>query len=165
MRPALLGVDIGGVLIDRVAKGADTSFFADNFLETPEVAGAFDALKLLGTGAFGARIYLVSKCGPRIEGRTRLWLEHKGFHSITGVPPERVHFCRERKDKAPICAQLGVTHFVDDRLDVLDFLETVDRKYLFQPRPGDLARAATAPVIVATGWEDVLADLAMHPPA
>lgn len=164
MRPAILGVDIGGVLIDRVADGSDTSFFSDNFLETPEVPGSFEALRVLGAGVFGSRIHLVSKCGPKIEARTRQWLDHTDFHVRAGVPPEHVHFCRERKHKASICARLGVTHFVDDRLDVLEYLETVGRKYLFQPRPADLARAANSNVSVAPNWNDVLADLARHPP-
>lgn len=65
-----LGVDVGGVIVDRVAEGTDTSFFADRHLETPAVAGAFDGLRLL-TSHFEGRVYLISKAGPKIAGKTR----------------------------------------------------------------------------------------------
>jgi hypothetical protein len=43
----VLGVDIGGVIVDRVAENSDTSFFGDRPMETPAVEGAFDALAQL----------------------------------------------------------------------------------------------------------------------
>jgi hypothetical protein len=53
----MLGVDVGGVIVDRIrADGSDTSFFSDRFLETPAVAGAFDTLARLGRERFGQRI-------------------------------------------------------------------------------------------------------------
>ncbi len=46
--------------------------------------------------------------------------------------------CRERPEKAAVCARLGITHFVDDRLDVLTPMRgTVPHLYLFgAPRAG-----------------------------
>lgn len=157
----VLGVDIGGVLICRAAAGGDTSFFSQGYLETPMVADSFATLARLREGRFGAAIHLVSKCGPGVEAKTRRWLAHHHFAGITGVPETHWHFCRERPDKAPICAKLGVTHFVDDRLDVLDCLTTVGRRYLFQPRDDDRARAGreNAAVTLVDCWADIARDL------
>jgi hypothetical protein len=139
MNNDVLGVDVGGVLIDRIrADGSDTSFFSDRFLETPAVAGAFATLVRLSQERFGDRIHIVSKCGPRTEAKTKLWLAHHRLHELIGLEPERVHFCRERRDKGPICKRLGVTHFVDDRLDVLGHLATVPHRFLFGPQEGGL---------------------------
>jgi hypothetical protein len=33
-----------------------------------------------------------------------------------------VLFCRQRHEKAAICRELGLTHFIDDRLEVLSHL-------------------------------------------
>src|SRR3954469_24673945 len=118
-RPAL-GVDVGGVLIDRVAEGSDTSFFGDRPLETPAVPGAVEALSALTAGTFASRVFLISKAGPRISERTRAWLEHTGFFAATGIAPTHLHFVRNRGDKEPVCRRLGITHFVDDRLSVLN---------------------------------------------
>ena len=153
----LLGVDVGGVLIDRVrADGADTSFFSDRFLETPAVAGAFETLARLSQDRFGQRLCIISKCGPRIEAKTRLWLARHKLLDTLGLDDRALHFCRERKDKAPICKRLGVTHFIDDRMDVLVHLNTVPHRYLFGPQRGGVDSRGALRVET---WADVAAAL------
>ncbi|MEV7330303.1 hypothetical protein [Micromonospora sp. NPDC093244] len=53
-----------------------------------------------------------------------------------------VHFCRTRPDKAPIARRLGLTHVVDDKLEVLGYLDSVPHRYLFRPRPAEVAANA-----------------------
>jgi len=84
-------------------------------------------------------VHLVSKCGEQTEARTRHWLAHHDFHARTGVRPEHVHFCRTRPAKAPIAADLGLTHFVDDKLEVLSYLTSVEHRFLFRPRAEEVA--------------------------
>ncbi|MBI1400913.1 hypothetical protein [Hyphomonas sp.] len=158
----VLGVDFGGVISDRVADNSDTSFFADRFLETPMVDGAFDALLRLSAGPFEGRVHIISKAGPKIQERTRLWMSYHQFTDRTGIPETNVHFCRERPDKAPICKRLAVTHFVDDRVDVLSYLEMVPVKLLFRARIDD-ARSDPAPlpsgIACVIGWAEAEAAL------
>lgn len=157
MNSELLGVDVGGVLVDRIrADGSDTSFFSDRFLETPAVAGAFDTLARLGRERFGQRICIVSKCGPRTQEKTRLWLEKHKLLDALGLDARALHFCRERRDKAPICKRLGVTHFIDDRMDVLVHLRSVPHRFLFGPQGGG---ANWAGAIRAETWADIAAAL------
>lgn len=129
--PPVLGVDIGGVLIQRAAEDSDTSFFGQHPMQTPAVDGSFDALATLAAGVFAYRVHLISKAGPSTIERTQAWLHHTGFYAATGVAPAQVHFVRHRADKEPICRKLGVTHFVDDRLSVLSHLTSVPHRYLF----------------------------------
>ena len=153
-----LGVDVGGVIIDRVNDKTDTSFFGDNYLRTTAVPGAFEGLARLNAARFPGRIYLVSKCGPRIEARTRAWLAHHRFHAITGIPEAHLRFCRRRPDKAPICAALGISHFVDDRLEVLTYLTGVPQRYLFHPVESEVALypGARAAVTRVETWAQLL---------
>ncbi|WP_051799794.1 hypothetical protein [Catenuloplanes japonicus] len=123
-------MDVGGVLVVLAGDDVDTSFFGVRPLETPAMPGAFARLAALTAGRFRGRVHLVSKAGPKVERNTRDWLHHHGFFARTGVPPENVHFVRERRDKAAVCATYGITHFVDDRADVLACLETVPHRYL-----------------------------------
>ncbi len=45
---------------------------------------------------------------------------------------EHVRFCRERPQKLPICAELGITHFIDDHMEIMDVLRPiVPHLYLF----------------------------------
>jgi hypothetical protein len=155
-----LGVDIGGVIITHDDDVEDTSFFGESFLRTPPVPDAFESLAALVRDRFGDRVHLVSKCGEETEVRTRRWLAHHDFYAVTGIAADRVHFCRERADKAPIAARLGLTHFVDDRLEVLSFLTTVANRFLFRPTQaeveahwghlGSVKRVESWPELVAT---------------
>jgi hypothetical protein len=135
-----LGVDIGRVIIDGSAHpdGGDTAFFTGDtaqMLRTPAVAGVFAVLPRL-VARFGGRVWLVSKCGDRVQRRTLHWLQHHDFAARTGIPAEHVRFCRRRPDKAIHCAELGITHFVDDKLDVHAALrDLVPHRYLFGPQP------------------------------
>lgn len=137
-RLPVLGVDIGGVIVDRVAEDSpDTSFFGLRPLDTPAVDGAIEALSQLVREPFEWRAYLVSKARRTTAATTRKWLEHIGFFERTEIPRQNLYFVTNRFDKAPTCERLGITHFVDDRLDVLNVLTTVHHRYLFTGGLGD----------------------------
>ena len=129
-----LGIDIGRVLISPGQGSNDTAFFQGSIeraLETPPYPHMFEVLPQL-VDRFRGQAWLVSKCGPRVEERTRRWLDHHRFWERTGIPADNVRFCRDRPGKAPICRDLGLTHFIDDRLDVLEYLRgTVAHLFLF----------------------------------
>lgn len=133
-----LGVDIGRVIIggETVPGSNDTQFFSGDtarMLATPAVPGAFDALARL-VPRF-EQVWLVSKCGERVQRRSRQWLDHHDFAARTGIPRDNIRFCRKRADKAGHCAELGITHFVDDKLDVHQALDgIVAHRYLFGPQ-------------------------------
>jgi hypothetical protein len=158
----VLGVDVGGVIVTLAEDGADTSFFGNRPLETPAVDGVFDALTVLAREPFEGRIHIVSKAGPKVALTTRDWLVHHRFYERTGIPAGQVHFVRERRDKAPVCERLGVTHFVDDRLDVLVHLTTVPHRYLFVGGRAEPEPRAVLPgwVTMAETWSGLLAELA-----
>ena len=133
-----LGIDVGRVLISPGDESSpDTSFIggsAEDALRTPAYEGMFEILPAI-VEHFGGRVWIVSKCGAKVRARTLDWFAHHLFFERTGIDPANVHFCRERPQKAGICADLGITHFVDDRLDVLDPMRgVVPWRYLFGPQ-------------------------------
>lgn len=152
---ARIGIDIGRVIIGPVVDGnADTSFLGSSLEEamlTPPADGAFEAIAEL-CGQFEG-VWLVSKCGPSIQEKTMAWLRHHRFSARTGVPERNVRFCRKRPEKAIHARKLSLTHFIDDRLDVLTHLrEIVPHLYLF----GEQERPAPDWVIPVLTWPDVL---------
>jgi hypothetical protein len=150
-REPRLGVDIGRVII--AGDGPDTSFIGgtdEDALRAPAVPGALDALARL-QARFGGRVWLVSKCGERVEAKTRAWLAHHRFFETTGVLRDHLHFCRKRPEKAPICKRLGITCFVDDRQDVLVHMEGIVPTRLLFGAESSL-HAAITPV---AGWPQV----------
>ena len=159
--PAHLGVDIGRVIIAPVdpVSGADTEFLGGDearALMTPPSPGAFEVLGELNA-RFGGAVWLVSKAGPRVQALTRRWLDRWRFFALTGIRPGNLYFCRERHEKAEHARRLGLTHFIDDRRDVLAPMRgLVPYRYLFGvqrgPAPPDLRHVLT--------WADVRAALA-----
>lgn len=134
-----LGVDIGRVLIDGSShpNGGDTAFFNGDeatMLATPEMHGAIDAMAQL-VSAFDGHVWLVSKCGPRVQGRTERWLVAHNFYGRTGIEPGNLRFCRRRPEKRNHCAELRLTHFVDDHPEVHQAIrDVVPYQFFFGPQ-------------------------------
>jgi hypothetical protein len=157
-----IGLDIGRVIIAPVGPDGrtDTSFLGGTdaaAMRTPPSEGAFEVIREL-VEAHEGRVWLVSKCGPRIQARTRDWLRFQGFYRTTGMDPSHLRFCRKRPQKQIHARQLGLTHFVDDRLDVLRHLpEVTPNLYLFGvQKPGTAAPEWVTPV---ADWAAVRAAL------
>jgi hypothetical protein len=146
-----LGIDIGRVLIapDAPDGRADTSFIGGSLqdaLATPPYDGMFDAVPRL-VAHFEGRVWLVSKAGPRMQEKTRHWLRHHAFFERTGIPAGNLRFCLERPQKAQHCRELGITHFIDDRADVLGHLEgVVAHRFLFGSQRKPVTLAGLVPI-------------------
>ncbi len=138
-----IGLDIGRVIVDPAsphgreqgrAAPAGRSLLTGSdqqALRSPASPAALEVIRRL-VEHYDGNVWLVSKCGPRIESRTRRWLEFQGFYNATGVSRDHLRFCRKRRHKRGHCAELGITHFVDDRVDVLRHLRgLVPNLYLF----------------------------------
>jgi len=153
-----LGIDIGRVIITpESGDRRDTSFIGgsmDDALRTQPYDGMFDAVTAL-TEQFERQVWLVSKCGPRVQEKSRRWLRHHRFFERTGIPRQNLRFCLQRPQKADHCRELGITHFIDDRADVLGYLAgIVGHRYLFGPqRPN---RPSPSGLTACISWEQTL---------
>src|SRR4051794_17614370 len=110
-----LGIDVGRVLISPGDDSApDTSFIGgtlEDALRTPPYPGMFEVVPRL-VERFERRVWIISKCGPRVQEKTRKWLQHYGFFERTGIDEGNLRFCLRRPDKALHCAEIGITHFI-----------------------------------------------------
>jgi hypothetical protein len=117
--------------------GPDSSFLSgteDAAMAIPPMPEAVESIASIVRAA-ESRVWLVSKCGPRIQARTRLWLKRWRFFEGTGLPAENLRFCLKRPEKADHARALSLTHFIDDRLDVIDALRgVVANLILFGPQ-------------------------------
>ena len=53
------------------------------------------------------------------------WLQSVDFFSRTGLHKDPLRFCLQREDKASICRELEITHFIDDRVHLMQILRGV----------------------------------------
>ena len=157
-KSGILGVDIGGVIIDKANDNTDTSFFGKNYPDTTATLGVFDALRRLKAERY-KDVFLVSKCGPNTQEKTIRWLAYHDFYELIGIGSDHVRFCRKRNEKAPVCLELGITDFVDDRLEVLSYFGPgVTTRYLFQSNPKEVQRfeAHLGGVIRVESWDEIV---------
>lgn len=141
----ILGLDFGGVITDRANDNTDNSFLGDNYLRTSAVSGALESIAAL-VPRFHA-VYIVSTAGKNTERKTREWMEYHDFYQKTGIIPENVRFCRYRQAKARICRELDVTHFVDDHMRVLWYLDSVPNLYLLNADQKDKEMLSQTPQV------------------
>lgn len=123
-----LGIDIGNVI-----RPEGELFLNKDYLDILPIDGAFEAIGGLVEMFGPAEVFLVSSCLNEVERRTMKWFKHLRFFKQTGVRWSHARFCRGRFQKAPICEELRISHFIDDRIGVLRMLTTVDHLYLFSP--------------------------------
>jgi hypothetical protein len=105
----------------------------EDHLATPGEPHCFESIKKLVETLGSENVFIVSKCGKGFRDKTLSWLENKGFYKFTGnchhylcncegFKSQNLFFCEERAQKRPICEDLKITHFIDDRIDVLKHL-------------------------------------------
>jgi hypothetical protein len=159
-----LGIDIGRVIIAPGETRGDTSFLNgtdEEAMRTPPNKDSIEVISQL-VKHFNGKVWLVSKAGQKVSMRTRQWLRTWNFFGQTKVPQENLYFCKERADKRGICERLRITHFIDDRLDVLTHMRgLVSSLYLFGPQPQRPAIEWAQPVLT---WQAVVEKFSLQLP-
>lgn len=130
-----IGIDIGNVII---GGGGEDTFFTDNYLDTPEMEGAWGSIRALQYADH--ELHIISKCGRNTEAKSVHWLEANCFFTI--IQEHRTHFVRKRELKAPMAQALELKVFIDDREDIIESLQGV-----------------VAHPILFTSWEQTNAEL------
>jgi hypothetical protein len=145
-----IGIDLGGVIIKR-EKNADAQF--------PAVPGAFMSIKRLRE-AFGENIIIISAVGQsEVAYNISMWLGSQNFFEETGLFSRQIYFCLKREEKVKICKRFGITHFIDDRMEILSSLiGIVPNLYLFSPDPAEIKPYAKniRHVHQISNWTEVL---------
>ncbi len=157
-----LGVDIGNVIINhRLSDPDDKTLHEERYSTIPASKGVFEAMKKLNA-FFDGQVYLISKCTPWAQEKILAWLSDNDFHNKTGVDSKNIHFVRERHEKDAICQKLGITHFIDDRLEVLShMIKSTPNLFLFQPDKAEIEefKQFLPNVTVVTDWEQILSKI------
>lgn len=128
-----IGIDIGNVII---GGGGEDTFFTDEYLDTPEVEGAYQSIEDIvygkektiipdpdgGLGSYKIEnvIHFISKCGRTVERKSMEWLYQNKYYYL--IENHDIHFVRKRHLKAPMAQALELQVFIDDREDVLEHM-------------------------------------------
>lgn len=156
--PDILGLDIGGTIVD---DGYDRQLEIPKFVDLPPHHGAIAAIMRLRE-RFGRRLFIVSRINKVKDAVEALqWFDRHRFFRLTGLAMNNIHFCWKRHEKAAICQRLKITHFVDNRHDVLHHMEgVVPVRILFGPRnPGYEVKYPNWGGRYAQSWDEIAAFL------
>lgn len=158
----IVGTDLGGSIIDKAGENSRETFLGPQYLMTSEVPAVFVTLRAMVEKTRGkdgkCNVYVISACETSLRKKAEWWLEHRQFSQQTGIPPENILFCDSRRAKAAMAAKLGITHFVDDRIEVLSQMPADMEKFLFRPDPTETGAFPTLipKVRLAESWQDIL---------
>ena len=115
-------------------------------------------IRRLADQVFHGRVFIVSKVNPEQERKVRKALDDHNILEAIGISLERVIFCANRSNKAPICREKGITHMIDDRPEVIVGMpEVVTTKILMDPDFDDLLLHfyRICPVTLVRNWLDI----------
>lgn len=136
----ILGIDLGRTIVRKI-KGVPVVY-----------EGAFEVIRKLSEQS--QAVFVISKVNEEQEVRSRAWLKEVDFSTVTGICLSKVHYCRTRPEKGPICKKLGITHFIDDRAEVMYHLPKRVNKYLFQPDVEEMKKFPTNSKVVQS-WKEI----------
>ena len=160
--PRALGVDIGNVIINhRLSDPNDKTLHEERYSTIPSTEGVFGALNKLNV-IFDGNVYLISKCTEWAEKKILAWLDDNGFYPKTGINSKNIFFVRERHEKDAVCRKLGITHFVDDRLEVLSHMvESTPNLFLYQPDKDEVNEFEEflPKVTIVNSWKEITDNL------
>jgi NTP pyrophosphatase (non-canonical NTP hydrolase) len=137
-----LGLDFGNVI---KAKGQDKP-----------VEGVLRVLPRL-CQVFGPEIHIISKVDNDVQSGNVIRFVQQYLSEWVAT----CQFCYEREQKAGITKRLGITHMVDDRTEVLHYMEgIVPHRYAFNPTAGQIASfPPSKDVVIVTSWDELMAHL------
>jgi ADP-ribose pyrophosphatase YjhB (NUDIX family) len=151
----VLGLDFGGTL------------FTETGIREP-MPGAFESVREIAA-KFEGRAHIVSRINhDSAQPKILKHLENHRFWEATGIRPGSIRFCHKREEKAPICQELGITHFVDNRVEVLSHMADVPWKYAYSPTNEEMAKMTALvgqEIKVKATWKEITEDILAIPHA
>ena len=100
------------------------------------VPDAFESLQAIVQSGHFENVYIVSRASLIGRAYFLLRLRRLDFWEKTGVSRKNIYFCRKDSQKITICKKLGITDFIDDRLPVLEHMESLGRDLHSAPNEG-----------------------------
>lgn len=141
--PFIIGIDLGNTIVRSQHGHGSTQAFPDSLRTIRKMVQAFN------------KVVIVSRVNPAQEIRARQWIKDSQFEANTGIPIEDVHFCENRSDKGRICKSIGVTHFIDDRPEVMHSMPPGVRKILYGPSLEDQRKHSIEGMEIVQSWKEV----------
>ncbi len=129
-----LCVDMGNVIIDHLGFGTTEQFVNEgNYCEIPPVKDVLFFLAKLNAERFKNNVYVIYNATGVADSKIDSWLDCNDFCEITKIERNRIIRSKGGRNKTGFCIEKGISHFIDDRLEVLSYLfNVVPNLFLFR---------------------------------
>ena len=154
----ILGVDLGNVIIDHFAFGTTRKFLiSGDYCKIKPVENSIECIKDLARISFD-KVIIIYNATDFAYSKIQNWLSH--WDLTEDINNSSIQIVRSSlgRDKSFDCKRLNVTHFVDDRLEViLKLRNEVKNLYLFRPQDQEVMNNKTQEVFweKANCWVDL----------
>ena len=137
-----IGLDIGNTIVS--STGGERIIFPY----------AFEVIRELTKSN---EVYLISRVNSEQRERSLKWLADTNFFNATGVAPNNLFYCFERRDKAIFVKALGIDVMVDDRPSVMSEMDDRVFKILFRPLKKDVLdlKKPLFNSVIVEEWNDI----------
>lgn len=122
----VIGIDFGKTITYKLVDGERTTY--------PHALRVIHRL----VQAPHTKVVIISKVDDEQMKRALKWIEVNDFYNNTGLVRSDIFFCKERYEKSNIAREIGVTHHIDDRPEVMAHMDPGVHKYLFNPIATDV---------------------------
>ena len=136
-----IGLDLGNTIVDRSNNNVPFEY-------------AFETIKWFKDEVFDD-VFIVSRVNSEQRERSLKWLSDHCFYDLTGVPESNVYYCFDRRDKAVFVKGLGISVFIDDRIDVLTAMSDDVIKILYSNDENSIKLANNYGIYVCKNWKEV----------
>jgi len=146
-----VGMDIGGVIRSKYSESKPVK----EYLATSPLKNAIEVIKNIIELCGAENTFIISKCPMYAEKVIMTWLDDQNVFTDIGFIRSNVHFCRERTDKAKIAKQLGLTYFIDDRVEVLDAMRDIVSYRILFTGGGNHEKSDDKTIISIDSWDSI----------
>lgn len=102
-------------------------------VKMPEKIPFDNCFDILAYWAKYHEIFIISRVNSDQKERSLKWLKDFNFFELTGIKKDNLYYCFDRRDKSLFVKALNIELFIDDRPEVLSFMDKNVRKILFNP--------------------------------
>jgi len=120
-----IGIDLGWTIKGVRSDGHSDRIAPDSFRVISELVKR------------GDNVFIISKVTSEQKFRAEKWLTDVDFFNKTGVNPQNLYFCFDRRDKALFVKALGIQIMIDDRAEVMAHISPLVVKFLINPETTD----------------------------
>lgn len=149
-----IGIDINGVLANNKLSHINTRDYSIFSV----MENAIKVVKKLVKHYGSENIYIISRAQScQLSFITGIWMETHNFLQETNISLDNVKICTRLKDKAIIAEKLNITHFIDDRPEVLSYFSKNTILMAYQPKKNEIKKYpnVASRAIIVNSWNEI----------